>query len=50
MIHRIVLLVDAEYTWMQPALDSYTTLLSAEFNRPPPKDSEEFKSWRGPLI
>ncbi|WWC71689.1 uncharacterized protein I206_105647 [Kwoniella pini CBS 10737] len=46
----IVLLVDAEYTWMQPALDAYTTLLSAEFNIPPPKGSEEFKSWRGPLI
>ncbi|WWD02472.1 hypothetical protein V865_000512 [Kwoniella europaea PYCC6329] len=46
----IVLLVDAEYTWMQPALDAYTTLLSAEFNVPPKKDSEEFKNWRGPLI
>ncbi|WWC90870.1 uncharacterized protein L201_005807 [Kwoniella dendrophila CBS 6074] len=46
----IVLLVDAEYTWMQPALDAYTTLLSAEFNGPPPKESEAFKSWRGPLI
>ncbi|WRT68256.1 uncharacterized protein IL334_005232 [Kwoniella shivajii] len=46
----IPLLVDAEYTWMQPALDAYTLLLSNEFNRPPAVGSPEHGSWKGPLI
>lgn len=41
------LMIDAEHTWYQPALDAYTLLLSEEFNRPPKNASE---AWRGPLI
>lgn len=43
----IILYVDAEYTWYQPALDAYTLLLSQEFNRPPTSKEE---TWTGPLI
>ena len=42
---RIKLMVDAEHTWYQPALDAYTLLLSEKYNRPP-KDG----NWTGPLI
>ncbi|ORX38636.1 FAD-linked oxidoreductase-like protein [Kockovaella imperatae] len=39
------LMIDAEHTWYQPALDAYTLLLCEKFNRPP-KDG----NWSGPLI
>ncbi len=54
---RVSLMVDAEHTWYQPALDAYTLLLSEEFNRPPKRSSllsrspsEGATAWRGPLI
>ncbi|KAK4687508.1 proline dehydrogenase, partial [Tremellales sp. Uapishka_1] len=40
----VKLLIDAEHSWHQPALDSITLLLSEEFNQP----TEE--NWKGPLI
>lgn len=43
----IILYVDAEHTWYQPALDAYTLLLSQKFNRPPTSKEE---IWTGPLI
>jgi proline dehydrogenase len=30
----VKLLIDAEHTWYQPALDAYTLLLAQEYNRP----------------
>ncbi|WVQ74811.1 hypothetical protein IAR50_004417 [Cryptococcus sp. DSM 104548] len=38
--NNVILVIDAEHTWYQPALDAYTLLLSEEFNRPTgnPKD------------
>ncbi|KGB79361.2 proline dehydrogenase [Cryptococcus deuterogattii R265] len=45
--NNIILYVDAEHTWYQPALDAYTLLLSQEFNRPP---TSKGKIWTGPLI
>ncbi|KAI9627324.1 hypothetical protein KEM48_009951 [Puccinia striiformis f. sp. tritici PST-130] len=33
----IVLMIDAEYSWFQPALDRIATFLSAEFNKAQPK-------------
>ncbi|OCF37810.1 hypothetical protein I316_00034 [Kwoniella heveanensis BCC8398] len=45
----IPLLVDAEYTWVQPALDAYTLLLSEVFNKPPAK-GDTTTPWVGPLI
>ncbi|OXC69025.1 hypothetical protein AYX13_02314 [Cryptococcus neoformans] len=43
----VALIIDAEYTWYQPALDAYTLLLSEIFNKPPKSKSEK---WNGPLI
>ncbi|KAI9637293.1 FAD-linked oxidoreductase-like protein [Dioszegia hungarica] len=31
----VKLMIDAEHTWYQPALDAYTILLAQEYNRPP---------------
>ncbi|POW01476.1 hypothetical protein PSHT_12525 [Puccinia striiformis] len=36
----IVLMIDAEYSWFQPALDRIATFLSAEFNKAQPKGSK----------
>ncbi|ODN78942.1 hypothetical protein L202_04460 [Cryptococcus amylolentus CBS 6039] len=38
--NKVILIIDAEHTWYQPAMDAYTLLLSEEFNRPTgnPKD------------
>jgi proline dehydrogenase len=48
---RVKLMIDAEHTWYQPALDAYTLLLSQEFNRPPRKPLGGVSSeWNGPLI
>ena len=44
---RVSLMLDAEHTRYQPALDAYTLLLSEEFNRPH-RDSKS--EWTGPLI
>jgi proline dehydrogenase len=30
----VKLLIDAEHTWYQPALDAYTLLLAQEYNKP----------------
>ncbi|RSH88590.1 hypothetical protein EHS25_002817, partial [Saitozyma podzolica] len=47
----VKLMIDAEHTWYQPALDAYTLLLSQEFNRPPRKSLGGVSSeWNGPLI
>lgn len=35
----IVVMIDAEYSWFQPALDRIATFLSAEFNTPIPSPS-----------
>ncbi|KIR58796.1 proline dehydrogenase [Cryptococcus bacillisporus CA1873] len=43
----VALIIDAEHTWYQPALDAYTLLLSEEFNKPPKSKSEKLN---GPLI
>ncbi|KIR99722.1 proline dehydrogenase [Cryptococcus deuterogattii 2001/935-1] len=45
--NSVTLIIDAEHTWYQPALDAYTLLLSEEFNKPPKSKSEK---WNGPLI
>ncbi|CAD6587496.1 MAG: hypothetical protein TREMPRED_004769, partial [Tremellales sp. Tagirdzhanova-0007] len=50
---RIILMIDAEHTYYQPALDAYTLMLSEEFNRPPTVPSLPSggkSSWNGPLI
>ncbi|KAL7423446.1 proline dehydrogenase [Cryptotrichosporon argae] len=41
----VKLMVDAEHTEYQPALDAFTLLLSAEFNRP-----QRGTTWSGPVI
>jgi proline dehydrogenase len=46
LIRRVKLMIDAEHTWYQPALDAFTLLLSEEFNRPP----KDVSNWKGPLI
>lgn len=43
---RVKLMIDAEHTWYQPALDAFTLMLSEEFNKPPPTGTD----WKGPLI
>lgn len=47
-------MIDAEHTPYQPALDSYTLLLSEMYNRPPHKSllggTDDTAEWRGPLI
>jgi proline dehydrogenase len=43
---RVKLMIDAEHTWYQPALDAFTLLLSEEFNKPIKGES----NWKGPLI
>lgn len=48
LMSRIKLMIDAEHTWYQPALDAFTLLLSQEFNKPPKAGSGE--KWNGPLI
>jgi len=42
----VKLMIDAEHTWYQPALDAFTLLLSEEFNKPQKGDT----NWKGPLI
>lgn len=46
LIGRVKLMIDAEHTWYQPALDAFTLLLSEEFNKP----SVGGGDWKGPLI
>jgi proline dehydrogenase len=45
LTRRVKLLVDAEHSWYQPAIDAYAHLLSAEFNRP-----RANAEWTGPLV
>jgi hypothetical protein len=46
LMSRVKLMIDAEHTWYQPALDAFTLLLSEEFNKPQVGET----NWRGPLI
>lgn len=47
-------MIDAEHTPYQPALDSYTLLLSEIYNKPPHKSllgkTQDDTEWHGPLI
>lgn len=49
------LMIDAEHTWYQPALDAYTILLAQEYNKPARKgissiESEGEAEFSGPLV
>lgn len=46
LMGRVKLMIDAEHTWYQPALDAFTLLLSEEFNKPQKGET----NWQGPLI
>jgi len=46
LMSRVKLMIDAEHTWYQPALDAFTLLLSEEFNKP----QKDEANWKGPLI
>jgi len=46
LMDRVKLMIDAEHTWYQPALDAFTLLLSEEFNKPQKGET----NWKGPLI
>jgi proline dehydrogenase len=46
LMSRVRLMIDAEHTWYQPALDAFTLLLSEEFNKPTKGET----NWKGPLI
>ena len=46
LMSRVKLMIDAEHTWYQPALDAFTLLLSEEFNKPIKGETD----WKGPLI
>jgi len=46
LMSSVKLMIDAEHTWYQPALDAFTLLLSEEFNKPQKGDT----NWKGPLI
>lgn len=41
-------IIDAEESWLQPALDGYTQLLSMKYNRPPVEGSGT--PWTGPVV
>ena len=46
LMSRVKLMIDAEHTWYQPALDAFTLLLSEKFNKPIKGET----NWKGPLI
>ncbi|KAG0151408.1 hypothetical protein CROQUDRAFT_667965 [Cronartium quercuum f. sp. fusiforme G11] len=42
---KVIVMIDAEYSWFQPALDRLATLLAAEFNKPDPEDLKNRNSF-----